>query len=83
MFTVQNGVIQVPPGSPLRKRLVIGVAGAMGGPSFLEIPATVEADPRRVANILAPATGRVVSVNVALGDHVRRGQTLAVLVSGD
>ena len=83
MFTVEHGLIHVPASSPIRKRLQIGVAGASDAASSLEVPATVEADPRRVANILAPATGRVVSVTVALGDRVRRGQTLAVMASGD
>ena len=83
MFTVENGRVHVPEGSPIRKRLVIGVAGASEASPSLDIPATVEADPRRVANILSPVTGRIVSVNVALGDHVRRGQTLAVIASGD
>jgi len=83
MFTVENGRVHVPEGSPIRKRLVIGLAGASEASPSLDIPATVEADPRRVANILSPVTGRIVSVNVALGDHVRRGQTLAVIASGD
>ena len=82
-FTVENGRLHVPEGSPIRKRLVIGVAGASEASPSLDIPATVEADPRRVANILSPVTGRIVSVKVALGDHVRRGQTLAVIASGD
>jgi cobalt-zinc-cadmium efflux system membrane fusion protein len=43
----------------------------------------VEADPARVANVVAPLTGRIVALKVALGDRVRRGQVLAVLRSGD
>jgi biotin carboxyl carrier protein len=34
-----------------------------------------------VPDVVSPLTGVVVSVNVAVGDHVRAGQTVAVLES--
>jgi cobalt-zinc-cadmium efflux system membrane fusion protein len=43
----------------------------------------VEADPARTANVLPALTGKVVALKVGLGDHVTRGQLLAVIDSGD
>lgn len=50
---------------------------------MLELPASVEADPARVANVLAPLTGRVVALKVGLGERVKQGQVLAIIASGD
>ncbi|HUI44482.1 MAG TPA: efflux RND transporter periplasmic adaptor subunit [Nitrospirota bacterium] len=43
----------------------------------------MEADPARTVNILPPVAGRVVKLGVRLGDHVVKGQPLAVIESGD
>ena len=83
MFTDESGLLSVPAASPLRSHLVIQPVGVGGAAQTLDLPAVVEADPARVANILAPLTGRVTALRVALGDHVTRGQVLAVLASGD
>jgi cobalt-zinc-cadmium efflux system membrane fusion protein len=83
MFTSEHGLLAVPANSPLRTHLKVETVGAAVGVSTISFPATVEADPTRVANILAPATGRIVSLNVGLGQAVRRGQLLAVIASGD
>jgi len=82
-FTEANGLYSVPANSPLRSHLAIQTVEAAGGRDMLELPAVVEADPTRVINILAPLSGRVVALKVGLGDHVRKGQVLAVLASGD
>ncbi|MGD0585472.1 MAG: efflux RND transporter periplasmic adaptor subunit [Oryzomonas sp.] len=52
-------------------------------PHSLLFPATVEADPARTVNILPPVAGKVVKLLVRLGDHVMKGQQLAVIESGD
>jgi len=83
MFTADHGLLSVPAGSPLRSHLAVQTVGAADRTAVLALPAAVEADPARVANILAPLTGRVIALKVALGEHVRRGQVLAVLASGD
>lgn len=82
-FTVHGRQIDVPPGSPLRERLKIAPVELHQAPHELEFPANVEADPARMANVLPALTGRVVALNVDLGERVRRGQLLAVIDSGD
>jgi len=49
----------------------------------LDLAAKVQADPTKVVRIFPPASGRVVSIEVKPGDHIQRGQTLAVLNSSD
>ncbi len=49
----------------------------------LEIPAKVQADPDMVVHIYPPAGGRLLQVRVRPGDHVSRGQTVAVEESSD
>ena len=83
MFTEDHGLMTVPAGSPLRTRLAVETVGGGVQPAVIELPAQVEADPARVANVSAPLTGRVSALKVALGQAVRKGQVLAVLASGD
>jgi membrane fusion protein, heavy metal efflux system len=83
MFTDEHGLISVPAGSPLRTHLAVQAVGGGERAAVIELPAQVEADPARVANVVAPLTGRVVALKVGLGQRVRRGQVLAVLASGD
>ena len=83
MFTDDHGQLSVPAGSPLRSHLVVQAVGADSAARMIDLPAAVEADPARVANILAPLTGRVAALKVALGQRVKQGQVLAVIASGD
>jgi membrane fusion protein, heavy metal efflux system len=83
MLISDHGLLTVPAKSALRTHLVVEAVGGGAADRRVEAPATVEADPTRVANIISPLTGRVVELRVKLGDRVRRGQTLAVLASGD
>ena len=83
MFTEENGLLSVPAGSPLRSRLRVQAVSGSQGAAVLSFPATVEADPARVANVVAPLTGRVTALKVRLGERVSKGQVLAVLASGD
>jgi cobalt-zinc-cadmium efflux system membrane fusion protein len=81
---VQNGaLLEAPAGSPLRTHLVVQPVGGEAAARRLDVPSIVEADPALVVNIVAPLTGRVTALDVALGDRVRRGQVLAVIASGD
>src|SRR5579859_1089408 len=82
-FVDDHGVLRVPEQSPLRKELVISPVELRTAPHAVVFPATVEADPARTANVLAPLTGRVAELKVGLGDHVTRNQLLAVIESGD
>lgn len=73
----------VPPGSPLRRRLLVQPVAATSAPAQTSLPAQVEADPARTVNIVPPAAGRVTELKVGLGDHVAKGQLLLVMTSGD
>jgi cobalt-zinc-cadmium efflux system membrane fusion protein len=78
-----HGLLRVPEHSSLRRRLVLQAVELRAAPHVLNVPATVEADPTRTANVLPPLIGKVIALKVGLGDHVTRGQLLAVIASGD
>jgi membrane fusion protein, heavy metal efflux system len=82
-FTVENNQYKVPDNSPLRKELVVKPVEMHQAPHTMVFPANVEADPARTANVLPALTGKVVELKVGLGDHVNRGQLIAVIDSGD
>jgi cobalt-zinc-cadmium efflux system membrane fusion protein len=82
-FSIDHGVYTIPDGSPLRKELVVQPATVRQAPHAKMFPANVEADPTRTVNVLPPLTGKVMELKVGLGDHVTRGQLLAVIDSGD
>jgi cobalt-zinc-cadmium efflux system membrane fusion protein len=52
-------------------------------PEYLELPAHIDADPTRVVHVYPPATGRIIEMKVRPWDHVAKGQTLALIESGD
>jgi len=52
-------------------------------PESLELAGKIEPDPTNVVRMYPPASGRVISMAVKPGDHVQRGQALAVLQSTD
>jgi cobalt-zinc-cadmium efflux system membrane fusion protein len=79
----QGDKIIVPEGSALRGRLSIEAAPAQAVSAKLVLPAVVESDPARTAAVLTPLSGRLISLKVALGDRVARGQVLAVIDSPD
>ena len=78
-----HGLLHIPEKSPLRLQLVVQPVEMRDVPHAVVFPATVEADPARTANVLPALTGKVVQLKVGLGDHVTRGQLLAVIDSGD
>lgn len=82
-FVHQGDKIIIPQGSALRSRLVVQPVDSKNGPRTLLLPASVEADPAHTVNVLTPVAGRVVKLLVRLGDHVAKGQQLAVIESGD
>jgi membrane fusion protein, heavy metal efflux system len=75
--------IVVPEGSPYRERLAVDPVGSKTVQASLSFPASVEADVARTVNLLPPVAGRVTSLNIQLGDEVKKGQALAVIRSGD
>lgn len=82
-FVRHGARIEVPADSPLRQRLKVAPVDMHQAPHDLSFPATVEADPAHMANVLPALAGRVVALKVDLGDRVQRGQLLAVIDSGD
>jgi cobalt-zinc-cadmium efflux system membrane fusion protein len=79
----QGDKIFIPEGSPLRPRLIVAPAVADAVIPKLNLPGLVESDPARTAAVLPQLSGRVVDLNVRLGDRVVAGQVLAVLDSAD
>ena len=82
-FIRQGMRITIPQHSPLRSRVVVQAVASLDATHALELPAQVEADPGRTINILPPVAGKVLELKVGLGDHVRKGQLLLVMTSGD
>lgn len=83
MLVRQGNRLSVPPGSPLRERLLVAAVAQQSLPHQVSLPATVEADPSRTVNVTPPLTGKLVELKVRLGDSVKRGQLLATMTSPD
>ncbi len=79
----QDDKIIIPEGSGLRSRLKVQPVEVKNSPRVLQLPAVVEADPSRTLNILPPVAGKVVKLDVLLGDQVKKDQPLAVIDSSD
>ncbi|PUA20005.1 efflux RND transporter periplasmic adaptor subunit [Glaciimonas sp. PCH181] len=82
-FVRSGEEISIPAQSALRDRIVVQAVEALGSDHTLALPAQVEADPARTVNIVPPVAGKVLELKVGLGDHVKKGQLLLVLTSGD
>ena len=78
-----HGLLLVSESSPLRAQLIVQPVQLRQLPHVQTFPATVEAEPSHIANVLPALTGKIVQLKVGLGDHVTRGQLLATIASGD
>ncbi|MDE3009743.1 MAG: efflux RND transporter periplasmic adaptor subunit [Pseudomonadota bacterium] len=83
MFTRDGQRYTIPQGSPLRERIAVAEVHDDAVPDRVSVPAVVEADPARSANVLPPLTGRLLRLAVHLGDRVARGQLVAEINSPD
>ena len=83
VFVHKGDQIFIPENSTLRSRLNVQPVAVKNTPQILQLPAMVEADPARTVNILPPLAGRVVRLDVRLGDRVAKNQPLAVIDSSD
>ena len=83
VFLHKGDRIFIPENSTLRTRLHVEPVAVKDTPRTLQLPAIVEADPARTVNILPPLSGKVVRLEVRLGDRVVKGQALAVIDSSD
>jgi len=79
----QGQRIFIPEGSPLRGKLAVDLVTQTELQQNLTLPAVVEADPAHLVRILPPLAGRIVQLNVELGERVEQGQPLAILDSPD
>lgn len=79
----KGGAIFVPEGSPYRARIAVAPVQQKSISRSKLVTGTVEADPTRTVKILAPVAGRVASLDISLGDTVKKGQRLASIDSGD
>ena len=79
----QGQRIEIPANSPLRSRVHTAAVTDSALPDHVPVQAVVEADPARAANVLAPFTGRLLHLDVALGDRVAKGQAVAELSAPD
>ncbi|MBO9535167.1 efflux RND transporter periplasmic adaptor subunit [Herbaspirillum sp.] len=73
----------VPAGSSLRKTLATAAIAEQDIAVPFTLPASIEADPARLARILAPATGRIAVIRKRLGDEVKAGDVLFEVDAAD
>ena len=83
MMIQEGDRIKIPEHSPLRTQLSIKTVTLSSVPHIISVPGVIEADPARIVNVLPPLTGRIMSLNVNLGEHVEKNQVLAVISSPD
>ncbi|AOX17922.1 cation efflux system protein CzcB [Kozakia baliensis NRIC 0488] len=83
MFSKHNGVVTVVDDLPLLRQLNVAPVTEREVSHGLEVPGTVQAEPNRVINMSVPVGGRVLQADIHPGQIVHRGETLAILASGD
>jgi len=81
--TGSNGQITIPDGSPLRSALSFDTARTVTLSDVVTATAAVESDPARTVKLFPPMAGRVVALDVHLGDPVQKGEPLVTLDSPD
>jgi cobalt-zinc-cadmium efflux system membrane fusion protein len=82
-FEHRDNHLFVPEKSPLRSRLTVQPVTLENVREELVAPATVEAEPTRMAKIAPPLPGRVVKLFVHFGDALKQGDKLFTLDSPD
>ncbi|MBV8620999.1 MAG: efflux RND transporter periplasmic adaptor subunit [Curvibacter sp.] len=76
-------LVKVPEKSPYRARIAVDTAKQENLAHEVTVPGVVEADPAGSVNVLPALSGRLIRLDVRLGDSVRKGQELARLQSSD
>lgn len=77
----QDKAIFIPKSSPLRNQMIVKTVKASHLPHVVSVPGNIEADPSRTIAILPPLPGRLIALNVKLGDTVKPHQILASIRS--
>ena len=83
MMIREDHHIIIPEQSALRSQMQIKTVTESTVPHIVSVPGIVEADPAYTVNILPPLAGRIMSLHVNVGDHVKQDQILAVISSPD
>jgi len=83
ILTHEGQAIVIPAESALRDTLKTAVIEQRDIALPFSLPASVEADPARLAKILPPTTGRIVTLQKRLGDDVKAGDILFEVESSD
>ncbi|HUJ13289.1 MAG TPA: efflux RND transporter periplasmic adaptor subunit, partial [Thermoanaerobaculia bacterium] len=78
-----SGAVVISKTSPLRSKLAIEVVEQRPIRPQLLAPASIEADPARLAKVAPPLTGQVRQLLVRQGDLVEKGQPLFVIDAPD
>mgnify|MGYP000022212370 CR=1 FL=1 len=73
--------ILIPEGSPLRSQIQVLPVIISNAPHIVDLPGIVEGNQVGNLNILPSTTGHLVSLNVSLGEEVKKDQVLAVIES--
>jgi membrane fusion protein, heavy metal efflux system len=80
----EPGRVTIAPDSPKLAQIRVAPVELADVPTDeVEAPGKIEVNPNRVSHIVAPVAGRVVSVNVRLGDPVTQGQAVLTMESPD
>ncbi len=77
------GEVWLQPSEVASAKIEVGPVGSHPVDTLLATSSRVAFDPLRVGHVYSPVNGRVVSINAKPGDHVTKGQTLAVITSPD
>lgn len=81
--TLPAGEVHIPAGSPKAASIAIDTARALTERVIATLPAQIVADEGHTVRVSSPVAGRIISLAVQPGDHVRIGQPLAELRSAD
>ncbi len=78
-----DGEVRIVPGSPQWGSLAVEAARPASERVIATLPAQIVPDEGHTVRIASPVTGRIASLDVRPGEHVRAGQPLAHLRSSD
>ena len=75
--------LQIPAGSPLRTHIHAQPVFIQNVSIPFDVPATVQALPSKVLDLIPPAAGKITQIHRSLGDWVTRGDVLYTLTAPD
>lgn len=83
MLSREGEIIHVHPNSALAKRLKIETIKESALPHIIDVPAQLITPASGTFQIYSPVTGRVSAIYVDEGQHVKKGDILVTILSGD